>query len=70
MNRAQRNKNRSTAAWLAWNSVICPECGERGRHYITYPYTLQDVIDGALPNGFWTCAKFYGPDGRREGAQS
>lgn len=34
----------------------CPECGKRGPHWIA---------TGVLFNGFWTCDKFYGPDGRR-----
>jgi ribosomal protein L37AE/L43A len=32
----------------------CPECGERGLHFVQL-----------LASGFWTCAKFYGPDGQR-----
>lgn len=67
MNRRQREKNRATAAWLRKKAAPhCPECGERGRHWFTWPlHTLADVLAGREPTGFWTCSKFYGPDGRR-----
>ena len=64
MNRKQRNKNRKTAAT---NKILpkCPECGMREPHWIESPYSLQDIFDGREPQGFWTCPKFYGADGRR-----
>lgn len=37
----------------------CPECGKRGPHWIRGL--------GVLAPGFWSCPKFYGPDGRRIG---
>lgn len=41
---------------------ICPECGGRGAHWVNAPgFTFGLVPAG----GFWTCPKFYGPDGRR-----
>ncbi len=57
MNRKQRDKNRQNAKMLSNNAVICPECGERGKHYLVPPFA------GYAP--FWVCAKFYGADGRR-----
>jgi hypothetical protein len=40
--------------------MICPECGkelEEGEgHYVSLDIHSE---------GFWTCDKFYGPDGRR-----
>lgn len=68
MNRTQRDQNRNTASKLHWDSHTCPECGERGRHWVQPPASLQDVLDGTVPAGFYTCDKFYGPDGRRIGA--
>lgn len=65
MNRKQRMQNRATAAQLEWNRHTCPECGERGKHWMQPAYTLADVLDSTVPSGFWTCDKFYGPDGRR-----
>ena len=35
----------------------CPECREEGSHWIAGDFT---------GGGFWTCAKFYGADGRRK----
>ncbi len=64
MNLKQRNKNRSTARWLR-SMKPCSECGEPGAHFIQEPMTLIELLDGREPSGFWTCAKFYGPDGRR-----
>ena len=65
MNKKQRMQNRENAAMLIDRATLCPECGGRGRHFIGEPYTLQHMIDGTQQAGFWTCAKFYGPDGRR-----
>ncbi len=61
MNRKQREQNKGNAYYLADNAVICPECGERGKHYIVDPAPWF----GGDCGGFWTCKKFYGPDGRR-----
>jgi hypothetical protein len=63
MNARQRRKNRATARDLE-NSLrvgrrhtsLCPECGEEGPHFVAPSLGMP---------GFWTCAKFYGPDGRR-----
>jgi hypothetical protein len=67
MNRQQRMQNRFNARMLENNSVICPECGERGKHFVVMQgLTLQGIINGLDDStGFWTCAKFYGEDGRR-----
>ena len=67
MNRKQRDQNRANARRLEDNAVICPNCGERGKHYVVMPggFTLQHILDGRAPEGFWTCRELYGPDGRR-----
>lgn len=64
MNRKQRMQNRAAARFLEWNAHICPECGERGFHWAQPPVTLDAVLMNSMP-GFWTCDKFYGPDGKR-----
>ena len=61
MNKKQRNKNRANARMLAENSVICPECGERGKHWVVDPAPWF----GGDFGGFWICEKFYGADGNR-----
>ena len=61
MNRKQRIQNRENARRLADNAVICPECGERGNHYVVDPVPWF----GGDCGGFWICKKFYGEDGRR-----
>ncbi len=43
----------------------CPECGEREPHWVGMPLNLEEIMAGIPQEGFWTCAKFYGPDGRR-----
>ncbi len=72
MNRKQREKNRRTAREL--NSEVrykesmkhtCEECGEPGYHWVGMPMSLEDILFQREPQGFWTCAKFYGADGRR-----
>lgn len=63
--RKKRERNRSLAKELEYNSHICPECGERGKHWMQMPFSLEDLLDGRQPTGFWVCAKFYGPNGRR-----
>jgi len=61
MNRKQRDQNRATALELYYKNppkYVCPECGEKSH------------VGHLMPGGFgmpafWTCDKFYGPDGRR-----
>lgn len=65
MNKKKRNRNRELARQLEWNSHVCPECGQRGKHWVSIPMTLEDWMHGGKPEGFWTCDKFYGEDGRR-----
>lgn len=64
MNSKQRIKNRNTAA-LNRPEPICPECGARGRHWIGMPMTIESLVKGIPPEGFWTCDKFYDKTGRR-----
>jgi hypothetical protein len=64
MNKNQRDSNRDTAKWLH-HQQVCPECGERGLHYVAIPISLWEIMSGREQQGFWTCAKFYGADGRR-----
>jgi hypothetical protein len=69
MNAKQRKSNRRTAEQLSKDISICPECGERGAHWMVRPSLLGFFDDDDVPekeDGFWTCAKFYGPDGRRD----
>ena len=63
MNRKQREKNKQTAKWLR-HLQVCPECGEKGLHYVSVPMSLQNIMDGMPSQGFWTC-EFYYENGRR-----
>ena len=73
MNRKQRLQNKDNANLLKYAAnqarlakYICEECGEPGGHWINIGVlTLQDVMDNKEPEGFYTCHKFYGPDGKR-----
>ena len=73
MNRHQRNKNRANAEKLAEGAHLarlaahtCENCGERGGHWVqTHAQSLADVLAGMPDQGFWTCPKYYGEDGRR-----
>lgn len=74
MNRKQRNRNRDTARQLAaaarariLMSHICENCGDPGGHWIsTRGTSLAGLISGVDDQeGFWTCQKLYGSDGRR-----
>ena len=62
MNRKRRERNRVTAGKL--NHLVhekkkmehvCENCGERGGHWVAYPYTLQDILDKKKPDGYWRC---------------
>ncbi len=64
MNREQRMRNRHTADMNKIEKP-CPECGMLERHWIGMPASLENIILGTDPEGFWTCPKFYGPDGKR-----
>ena len=44
--------------------MVCPECGEKGLHYVSVPMSLQNIMDGMPSQGFWTC-EFYYENGRR-----
>lgn len=74
MNRKQREKNRRTAAALkaeARARVLalhtCENCGEKGGHWVcTRGVSLAALLTGQDDSeGFWTCPKLYGADGRR-----
>lgn len=66
MNKKRRMKNRETARQLARDTAPpCPECGQKGPHWVGVPMTLADLMSGTEPEGFWLCDKFYGPDGKR-----
>lgn len=66
MNKKRRMKNRATARWLAQETAPpCPECGQKGPHWVVVPMTLGDLFSGTEPHGFWLCDKFYGTDGKR-----
>jgi hypothetical protein len=57
VNRQQREQNRRNARFLADQACICPECGERGKHWIE--------ANGFWNESFWICDKFYDADGFR-----
>lgn len=66
MNKRRRMRNRETARQLAKDAAPpCPECGRKGRHWVGMPMTLEGLMSGVEPAGFWVCDKFYGPDGMR-----
>ena len=66
MNRKQRQQNKRNAKWLRLQAHTCEECGERGGHWVSMGMqTLEDILADRPPQGFWTCNKFYGPDGKR-----
>jgi hypothetical protein len=74
MNIKQRNKNRQNAKVLHYNfrkielsKHICENCGEPGGHWVSIRgSSLQAIMTGVDDQqGFWTCSKYYGPDGRR-----
>ena len=74
MNSKQRNKNRANAEKLAeaarqtrLAAHTCENCGERGGHWIsTRGTSLEGMLTGQDDQeGFWTCPKFYGEDGKR-----
>jgi len=43
----------------------CPECGEVLEEGLGHWVDAGDTFMQFPGGGFWTCAKFYGPDGRR-----
>lgn len=63
MNHEQRNSNRRNAWLLFENSRVCPECGERGFHFVSWEENV--LLNGTGERGFWTCPELYGEDGRR-----
>jgi hypothetical protein len=74
INRTQRNRNRANAReleYLARQRVLmahtCENCGEKGGHWVSMRgISLQAALTGQDDSeGFWTCPKLYGPDGRR-----
>lgn len=74
MNSKQRMQNRRNAhrlKALAHSRVLaqhtCENCGEKGGHWIaTRGISLAALItDQDDSEGFWTCPKLYGADGRR-----
>ena len=65
MNSKQRRKNRDTAQMLEYTRHTCPECGERGKHWVQMPQSLAAVLAGVPAEGFWTCRKFYDANGKR-----
>lgn len=74
MNKRQRNKNRRNARMLAAEARArvlarhtCENCGEKGGHWIsTRGISLAALLTGQDDSeGFWTCHKPYGEDGRR-----
>jgi hypothetical protein len=76
MNKHQRNQNRANAIVLQRKVQrakamlhTCENCGEKGGHWVsTRGMSLAALITGQDDQeGFWSCPKLYGPDGRRLG---
>ena len=74
MNHKQRDQNRKNAKRLSalvraqeLMRHTCENCGEKGGHWIsTRGTSLAALITGQDDSeGFWTCPKLYGADGRR-----
>lgn len=66
MNKKRRMKNRATAQWLARETApSCPNCGQKGPHWVGVPMALGDLLAGTEPDGFWLCEMYYGDDGKR-----
>lgn len=73
MNRKQRLKNKLNAELLAkiandarLAKHICEECGELGGHWVSFGLpSLENIMKNEEQQGFYTCHKFYGPDGKR-----
>lgn len=74
--KTKRNKNRENAEKLKHiarsielEKHTCENCGEKGGHWIsTRGTSLFAMITGIDDQeGFWTCAKMYGSNGRRLG---
>lgn len=59
MNSYQRRKLKRKIA-----NTVCPNCGEKGPHFIQAP-PFSWSLNVGVADGFWTCNKCYGPDGKR-----
>lgn len=73
-NKKQRLKNRQTAKTLKsiarfkeLENHTCENCGQPGGHWVsTRGLSLAGMLSGIDDQeGFWTCPKYYGEDGRR-----
>ena len=73
-NKKKRNRNRALSEILKQNARnielskhICENCGESGGHWInTRVSSLEAMLTGVDDQqGFWTCSKYYGKDGKR-----
>lgn len=74
MNKKKRFQNRTNSEKLKLivrnielSKHICENCGEPGGHWVCATgFSLQALLSGEDDQqGFWTCSKYYGPDGRR-----
>jgi ribosomal protein L32 len=63
MNSKQRRQIKR-AKLKEYLSHTCPECGERGKHWISKIGT-SFYTGNYVDHGFWTCAKFYDPVTKR-----
>ena len=60
MNAKQRNKNRATERELRASNQVknakpCPRCGVKELHWVQWPETIEDIISGVSPAGYWLC---------------
>jgi len=74
VNQYKRNRNRGLARGLAaiarfkeLKQHTCENCGEKGGHWVsTRGLSIAVILTGQDDQeGFWTCPKLYGEDGRR-----
>ena len=74
MDKVKRNRNRALSELLKQNARnielskhICENCGEPGGHWVsTRGFSLEAIMTGIDDQqGFWTCSKYYGEDGKR-----
>lgn len=73
MNKKQRDNNRrnhrallEAVSYKESQKYACENCGERGRHWVQWPISLQDIMEGNEPSGFWICSNLYDETGVRK----
>lgn len=69
MNKKQRISNRTNALNLfklakkiRLSKHICENCGKPGGHWVQFPQTLEDIINGHPSEGVWLCGNITSMD--------